>query len=587
MIEHDGIHRPHRRRLLAGAALLAALTLAPPAQAKIPGGFLTQPSGRSSCINEEGSSHCLPGHGFGSSFGLALDPSGQHAYVASFNQAGGTNRSLGSLTVLDRFQTAASLLQPGGPGACFTTGGVDGCTAGAGLLGSLSTAVTPDGRNVYVATQDGLAEFKLDPDTGRATQLPGADGCINEAGSGGCRAARMVQNASSIVTSADSRYVYVAAYGPVPSLLPFSPSRSGVAIFERDADGGLTQLPGQRGCVAEDGASGCEPGPGLLGAVSLSLAPDGQTLYAGAITRRGTDSAGSVAALRVDKTTGDLAPILGHGGCLAEGPVAGCEQARGLLGVTSVVAADEQTVYAVGHFTYSVAVLRRSTDGRLRQPTTGTDGADGCTSASGGEGCATAPSLAGATTVVASHDGFHLYVGGGNQVSVFRRADRGRIAQLAGDFGCIAEGGIGAGNIPCTGAHGLLDVRGLTIDPLDRFVYAATAGNSASANPGGGVVTLMRSGKTPPLTLRARLRTRSCRVSHFVVELSAKSPLPVTISARIDGVRIKGLPKRSDLRLKIRASAYSVGRHRLAARVEDVTGRVRNTALSFRRCASH
>jgi hypothetical protein len=269
------------------------------------------------------------------------------------------------------------------------------------------------------------------------------------------------------------------------------------------------------------------------------------------------------------------------------GPVAGCDQARGLLGITSVVAPDDQTVYAVGHFSDSVALLRRSTDGRLRQPSTGLNGADGCTSGSGEDGCAVAPTLGGATAAVASHDGFHLYVGGANHISIFRRVDRGRLVQLSGTFGCIAEGGLASGATACNTAHGLIDVRALAIDPLDRWVYAATAGNAGTNAPGGGIVTLIRDGKTPPLKLTARLRTRSCHTSRFVVDLDAKSPLPVTISAKIDGHRIPHLPRRSHLRLRIRASAYSMGRHRLAARVEDVTGRVRHTALSFRRCASH
>src|SRR4051812_36049135 len=93
--------------LAAGAATFSA--------APISGGFLTQPTGRSSCITEDGASHCLAGHGFGSSFGITVDATGQHAYVTSFNQPNGAGHALGSLVELDRFPTAASLLQSASP----------------------------------------------------------------------------------------------------------------------------------------------------------------------------------------------------------------------------------------------------------------------------------------------------------------------------------------------------------------------------------------------------------------------------------------------------------------------------------------
>lgn len=580
------------RRVVRGllAAVLAGLAIMPGGAAlagSIPGGFLSQPTGRSSCINDEGASHCLQGRGFGSSFGITIDPSGQHAYATSFSQPNGAGHSLGTLAVLDRFPSAASLLQSGNPASCASTGGLDNCVAGRGLLGALTSAVTPDGKNVYVATQNGVASFSRDPDTGRVTQLVGLAGCLNEDGNDGCQPARMVQDASGVVVSPDGRHVYVSAYGPSPIRDPLKPTRSGVAVFDRDAStGDLTQLPIQHGCVSDDGASGCSTASGLLGASSLALSPDGATLYVGAIrlSDRGEQS-GAVVALAVDQATGALTPIIGRGGCLAQGPVADCEQGRGMLGITSVIAPDNKTVYAVGNFSSSVVLLRRATNGRIFQPSTGTDGADGCTSATGADGCATAPSLVGARSAVASSDGFNLYVAGGSTVSAFLRSDRGRLVQLRGRFGCISQGGNGdTTDSRCFTGHGLIGTQSLAIDPLGRNVYVATSGSFGASAPGGGVVTLTRNARPAQLTITARLLTASCRAKQFVVDLRASSPLQVQLSAKIDGRSAGRLPSGSSLRLTIQASAYKPGRHRIVATARDITGRVRNTSTSFRRC---
>jgi DNA-binding beta-propeller fold protein YncE len=329
---------------------------------------------------------------------------------------------------------------------------------------------------------------------------------------------------------------------------------------------------------------GCTPATGLLGADTLALSPDGKTLYVGTIRLGESDrEAGSVVALAVNASAGTLSPITGHGGCLGEGPVSGCDAGRGMLGITSVIAPDNGTVYAVGNFSSSVVVLRRASNGRIFQPSTGTAGADGCTSATGQDDCATAPSLSGARAAVASHDGFHLYVAGGSTVSGFLREGRGRLVQLQSRYGCVGQGRTAS---KCSPSHGLADAQAIAIDPLDRYVYVATAGAFGATTPGGGIVTLKRNAAPPPLTITAKLKTVSCHARRFVMDLRAKSPLPVQLSATIDGHSVGTLPKGSSLRLYIQAGVYKLGLHHVKAKVRDITGRVRNTSASFRRCRS-
>src|ERR1700677_4976478 len=84
---------------------------------------------------------------------------------------------------------------PGSSGCLVDRSGRDsGCTrvralAGpAPFLGSEAIAVSPDGRNVYVAASNSnaIAIFKRNANTGRLTQGRGADGCIAVRGASGC-----------------------------------------------------------------------------------------------------------------------------------------------------------------------------------------------------------------------------------------------------------------------------------------------------------------------------------------------------------------------------------------------------------------
>ena len=89
-----------------------------------------------------------------------------------------------------------SLSQLSGSGGCLVDRSKAGtrCTrvralrGPAPFLGSHALAISPDGRNVYVASSDShaIAIFTRNAHTGALSQRPGAAGCIALAGASGC-----------------------------------------------------------------------------------------------------------------------------------------------------------------------------------------------------------------------------------------------------------------------------------------------------------------------------------------------------------------------------------------------------------------
>ena len=85
------------------------------------------------------------------------------------------------------------------------------------------------------------------PPTARSTQKPGTAGCISETGTGGaCADGRGLDNTRSVTISPDGRSGYVA-----------SDVSDALAVFDRAADGTLTQKPGVAGCISDTGGGPC------------------------------------------------------------------------------------------------------------------------------------------------------------------------------------------------------------------------------------------------------------------------------------------------------------------------------------------
>jgi DNA-binding beta-propeller fold protein YncE len=261
-----------------------------------------------------------------------------------------------------------------------------------------SLALSPDGRNVYVAVD--ASAVRLDRGRrGTLTLARGYAGC--HTGRTGCPVARGVVHAAGIALSADGRSLYVSSEG-------------GVAAFARSPrSGALRQLSGQAGCIAPDARRGCATGRGVGGsdlpaaiyankisARRIVVSRDGTRVYAA--------SNAGIAVFARSPVDGSLRQLAGSAGCVAQDADGGCTPARTLRGVGAIaLSPDGGTLYATTR-SQSLAVLQRdgATHG-LVQPA----GADGCVNATGVDGCLTVTAMVRPFAVAVSRDGRHVYLG--------------------------------------------------------------------------------------------------------------------------------------------------------------------------------
>lgn len=293
----------------------------------------------------------------------------------------------------------------------------DGKDGVEGLYGAETPAVSPDGANVYVTgfLGDTVAVFARDARSGQLTFL--------EAQRNGVNGVDGLGSPMPVVVSPDGAYVYVASF-----------HGSAITAFARDTvTGRLTFVQAQRDglpgpdhsmeglAISPDGAHvyvggfGQENDVGVFGrdavsgmltpigvvstglppTVALAVSPDGAHVYAAGNTADLLNMAGgAVTAFQRDPTTGRLTRLAAW-----QQGVDGVQGLAGALRLT--MSADGASVYVSGYYGHSVAVFARDADtGLLRfvhAVQAGVDGVQG---------------LKGATGLVVSADGAHLWVAG-------------------------------------------------------------------------------------------------------------------------------------------------------------------------------
>jgi len=505
-----------------------------------------------------------------------------------------------------------SLTQLSGGFGCVSDGGTDGCASGRALRGAASVAVAPGGRDVYVAANNSssVSIFRRDPRRGVLRQR----GCVSS-GVVGCASGRGLAGAFGVASSPDGRSVYVAAF-------------RGLAVFSRNpATGALSQLPGAEGCVSQDGAAGCTRGRGLASASSVTVAPDGKSVYVASV------SSGAVASFARD-SRGALRQLGGVDGCVSQGGSEGCLDGRALAGAFSVaVSPTGRHVYVAALNSNALAVFGRDPDsGALDQLTND----DACISQIGSEGCTLGRGLASPNGVSVSPDGRNVYVASsasGAVVALERDAGLGTVFQLPRALGCTSQGGTegcatgralggafavttsldganayavsstgvisfvrnprtgaltefqgpqvcttGGGTDRCASGRALQEASSVAITPDGRNAYVASYRSNA-------VAVFARNPQRARVRIGVRGVPRRCARTTFRARITIRSTLPIQrVRLHLNRRRLGTRAGTRRLTLRMRAGALRPGRHRLGVAARDVGGNIGRRTVSFRRC---
>ena len=400
------------------------------------------------------------------------------------------------------------------------------CTPAIALDGAVEITVSPDGKSAYVASRDSNAVVAFDrARDGTLIQKKGPAACLSENGAGRCRDGTALVSPTSVAVSPDGKSAYVASQ--------FSHA---VAVFDRRRNGKLIQKPGTAGCVSDTGAGSCVDGTALDQAESVTVSPDGQSVYVTSLSeQRGSgvrprfgrqlaSEAGPV-SLRIGRWG---RPLCGRGGPrrrrVGHGKPGRRERLRRVqqhsrarqqrrgggirprrrrnpdpearprrlhlgdrypaarTGPPSTaprsvtISPDGHNAYVASKFSDAVAVFDRRRNGKLVQKS----GASGCISGSGAGTCVDGTALSFPESVALSPDGESAYVPTfiSDAVAVFNRAANGTLAQKRGTAGCIREG---SGGGRCTGGAGLDAAASVAVSPDGQNAYIASTISDAVA----------------------------------------------------------------------------------------------------------
>jgi DNA-binding beta-propeller fold protein YncE len=368
-----------------------------------------------------------------------------------------------AIAIFRRNPKTGSLIQPRGTAGCVAAKGADGCAKAIGLDGPNSVAVSANGRNVYATSRNGnsITSFVRNKNSGALRQLPpSAAGCISVLPVPGCSAGRALLGADVVTVSPDAKNVYVGAF-----------FGNAVAVFSRnEKTGALSQPAGSAGCIAEAAKEGCAPGVALGAVEGLAVSRTGANVYAAAALSN------ALAVLNRNPETGALTQATEGSGCIVDSALAGCTSGVALSGANAVATSpSSEVVYATSLFSNSVTAFAPTTTalGLVQK-----EGTAGCVVWLRSVGCGFARAMQAPEGLAVSPDGTSLYAAAfvTGAIDVFdRNPETGNVAQKAGKAGCQAPRSVAG----CTPARALEGVSSIAVSPDGRNVYSTSFGSNA------------------------------------------------------------------------------------------------------------
>ncbi|HEX5990102.1 MAG TPA: beta-propeller fold lactonase family protein [Solirubrobacterales bacterium] len=367
-----------------------------------------------------------------------------------------------AIAVFSRERGTGALTQPRGSAGCVAAQGAEGCGRAIGLDGPNSVAVSPDGRFLYATARDSasVAVFHRDRSSGALRQLPPGSGCVSGLPIPGCAPGRALSGPDVVVVSPDGENLYVGSF-----------FGNAVATFVRAKNGALYQAAGTEGCIAE-AIAGCATGIALGAPEGLAISPDGTSLYVGSALSN------AVAVLNRDAAAGGvLSQATGGSGCVADQALAGCSGGVQLAGANAVaISPAGRDVYVTSLLSNSVTAFSRSAAGVLTQK----PGTAACLIFLRAAGCSFGRAMVGPEGIAVSPDGASVYVASfrSGAIDVLdRERESGVVRQKPGKPGCLAPA-----KVPdCTRGRALAGVSSIAVSPDGRNVYStAFAGNAVA-----------------------------------------------------------------------------------------------------------
>jgi DNA-binding beta-propeller fold protein YncE len=368
-----------------------------------------------------------------------------------------------AIAIFSRDIKTGVLTQPSGSGGCIAVKAASGCAKAIGLNGPNSVAISSNGRTVYATSREGnsITTFRRDPKTGALSQLPpSAAGCISALPIPGCAPGRALLGPDVVVISPDSANVYVGSF-----------FGNAVAAFTRNPKtGALSQPAGAAGCIAETAGGECATGIALGAVEGLAVSRDGSNVFAASALSN------ALVVLNRDPETGALTQPGGGSGCIVDTPLTGCTTGFELSGANAVATSPgNEAVYVTSLFSNSVTTFAPTTaSAGLRQK----EGPAGCLVWLRAVGCSFGRALKAPEGLEVSGDGKNVYVAAfaNSAIDVFdRNRESGVVAQKPGSAGCLAPKTVAG----CTRARSLKGVSSVALSPDGRNLYSTAFGSSA------------------------------------------------------------------------------------------------------------